>query len=459
MCLNENAGEQLRRRTFLIGGAAAATINSTALSYNRIIGANDRILIGHIGIGNRGRELAAIVAGLKDSHRVEMSAVCDLWKVNRERACEKAAHVYGRAPRSFKYSEELLAHKELDAVIISTADFQHAPLLKLTAEAGKDAYCEKPMANVLEEATAARDAVRSRGLVVQIGTQHRSEPYQIAVEECIARGSLGHVSKVEIVWNYHGPRWRDRPEVKQIREEDTDWKRWLLTKPYRPFDPRAYFEFRLYKDFSSGIADQWMSHGIDLVHHLLNDHFPQSVVAHGGVYAWQDGRETPDTFQALLDYPKGFLVSYSTSFGNDSDSFIRIMGTKATLVNIGGEGSQRWKLVEEKGTHEDNPFVHRAEKYIKLGGKRLHGLPWRETILTAGVEKTYGPLPFISDSHPSHMRNWFACLRSRKQPNATVEHGFAHSVAVIMASRAQREGKKLYWNRHTEQILEQSPVS
>ena len=156
--------------------------------------------------------------------------------------------------------------------------------------------------------------------------------------------------------------------MKQIREEDTDWRRWLLGKPYRPFDPRLYFEFRLYRDFSSGIADQWMSHGIDLVHYFMDETFPRSVVAHGGVFAWHDGRENPDTFQALLEYPKGFLVSYSTSFGNDCDSFTRIMGKKATLINIGGEGSPRWKIVEEKGTHEDNPYVKRAEKFVTLPG-------------------------------------------------------------------------------------------
>ena len=93
----------------------------------------------------------------------------------------------------------------------------------------------------------------------------------------------------------------------------------------------------------------------------MDDH-SESVVAHGGVFAWPDGRENPDTFQALLEYPKGFLVSYATSFGNDSDSFTRFMGKKGTLINIGGEGSQRWKFVEEKGNHEDNPFVHRGEK-------------------------------------------------------------------------------------------------
>ncbi|MBZ5622902.1 MAG: Gfo/Idh/MocA family oxidoreductase [Acidobacteriia bacterium] len=346
----------MNRRTLLMAGAS---LGVTALSYARVAGANDRISLGHVGVGNRGRELATVVADLKDRHHVEMTAVCDLWSVNRERAANAASRVYGRAPRSFQYADDLLALKDVDAVIISTADFQHAPFLQLAAEAGKDAYCEKPMANVLEEAKAARDAVRSRKRVVQIGTQHRSEPYQRAARQWIASVALGRVSKVEIVWNYHGPRWRGRPEVKQIRQEDTDWRKWLLGKPYRPFDPRAYFEFRLYREFSSGIPDQWMTHAADMVHYLLDDHYPASVVAQGGVYMWRDGRENPDTFQALLEYPQGFLVSYSTSFGNDSDSFTRIMGDRATLINIGGEGSQRWKIVEEKGTHERNPFVRR----------------------------------------------------------------------------------------------------
>ena len=445
----------LSRRSLLLAGPTL--LGATASSYARVPGANDRIRLGHIGVGNRGRELASVVAGLKSSHNVEMIAVCDLWKVNRERAAKAASDEYGRQPLVFQCPEDLLAAKDVDGVIISTADFQHAPLLRLTAEAGKDAYCEKPMANDLDEAKAARDAVLAGRRIAQIGTQHRSEPYQAVVRDLVAKGELGHISKVEIVWNYHGPRWRGRPEVRQIREEDTDWRKWLMTKPYRPFDPRVYFEFRLFREFSSGIPDQWMCHAIDMVHHVTGDPFPRSAVAHGGIFAWQDGRENPDTFQALLEYPKGFLVSYSTSFGNDSDSFTRIMGAKATLVNIGGEGSQRWKIIEEKGTHESNPFVHRAQRYIKLSSNERQGMSWSQKVLSGAVEKTYGPLPFISDSNPSHMRNWLECLRTRNQPNASVEQGLAQSVAVIMAARAQAEGKKFYWNPSTEEIVEQAP--
>ena len=113
--------------------------------------------------------------------------------------------------------------------------------------------------------------------------------------------------------------------------------------------------------------------------------------------------------------------------------------------------------MEEKGTHEAIRSSTARRSYLTLGDEELHALPWRQRFLTGAVEKTYGPLPFISDRNPSHMRNWFECLRSRKQPNATVEHGFAHSVAVIMAARAQREAKTLYWDSHTEQIVEHAP--
>jgi predicted dehydrogenase len=273
--------------------------------------------------------------------------------------------------------------------------------------------------------------------------QHRSEPYPNAARDLVQTGVLGEVSKVEIVWNYHSPRWRGREETKLIREEDTDWRKWLLTKPYRPFDPQVYCEFRLYKEFSSGIPDQWISHAIDLVHWFMNDSFPRSVVAHGGVFAWHDGRENADTFQALLEYPRGFLVSYSTSFGNDAPGFTRYMGKQATLINIGGEGSPRYQLVQEKGTHEDDADIDqkRSAKYVLLPGE-TNPPPMGIDVLTL-----------------EHMANWFDCMRSRQQPHCTVHDGFAHSVACMMAAQSQWSGKKQYWDAVNETMLDRAPRS
>ena len=432
---------RINRRTFLgqssrlAGGAALAT---TAASYAQIVGANDRISLGHVGVGNRGQELVEIAGALKSGHNVEMTAVADLWKVNRERAVEASRKHFGRPARACRNVEELLELPDIDAVLISTPEHSHSPLLKMAAAAGKDAYVEKPMGNVLDELKAARAAVRETRRIVQVGTQHRSEPHPRAARELVRSGVLGEVSKVEVEWNYHGPRWRGREEVQRIREEDTDWRRWLLTKPDRPFDPRVYFEFRLYKEFSSGIADQWMSHGIDLVHWFMDERYPRSVVAHGGVFAWPDGRENPDTFHALLEYPKGFLVSYATSFGNDSPGFTRYMGKRATLVNIGGEGSPRYQLTEEKGNHESDADVdaRRATKPVLLPGE------------------TRIPPMSIDDMSLEHMANWFECLRTRNPPHCTVEDGFAHSVACIMAAESYWSGRRLYWDPSTERILD-----
>jgi predicted dehydrogenase len=435
---------KLDRRTFLSGSAAAlattALLPSTALSYSRVVGANDRISLAHIGIGSRGDDLDQIASKLKSSHNVEMTVVCDLWTGNREKGVANNTKYYGRAPRAVQHLEDVLAMKEVDAVLISTPDHSHSTILKMTADAGKDAYCEKPMGNVISEAKAARDAVLQAKTVVQVGTQHRSEPYQIAAHDVVRSGALGDISKIEIEWNYHGPRWRGRDQVKQIREQDTDWSKWLLTKPARPFDPQLYFEFRLYKDFSSGIPDQWMSHGIDLVHWFMDDDFPKSVVSHGGIFAWRDGRETPDTFQTLLEYPKGFLVSYSTSFGNDAPSFTRYMGKKASLINVGGEGSPRYHLIEEKGTHEDDADIDEKRK--------------SKLIMLPGDSKT--PPMGIDDLSTEHMANWFECIRSRETPHASVHNGFAHSAACTMAAHSYWTGKKIYWDAAAEDIAQHS---
>jgi len=126
-------------------------------------------------------------------------------------------------------------------------DFHSRALAFTTPESdrrsGQRRLREKPMGNVLAEVKAARDAVVARNLIVQIGTQHRSEPYQIAVRDLVRSDVLGQVTKYEIEWNYHGPRWRGRPEVKMIREQDTDWRAWLMNKPHRPFDPQLYLNF------------------------------------------------------------------------------------------------------------------------------------------------------------------------------------------------------------------------
>src|SRR5581483_6557547 len=246
---------------------------------------------------------------------LEVVAVCDIWKLARERRAAQVKRAFDLEPRQYKYSEELLAGKDIDGVMIATGDHQHAKLCIEVVQAGKDCYVEKPFANVLEEAKAARDAVKASKQVVQMGTQHRSQPYPLAVRDIIRSGRIGEVVRITQEWNVNQPRWRyieegridDGKHPTLLKEEDTDWKRWLLGKPDRPFDPHVYLEFRLYRDFSAGIFDQWLSHGSDLVHLWTDETHPVSAVAAGAVLTWKDGRENPDNATVTVIYPKGII--------------------------------------------------------------------------------------------------------------------------------------------------------
>jgi predicted dehydrogenase len=351
------------RRTFLkqAGGTMLAT-GMSARSYARVLGANDRIRLAQLGCGSRSHGHVRMVQIASKEMPVETVAVCDIWSLARERRAAQVEQAFNLTPQTYKYSEEMLARKDIDGVMIATGDFQHAKLCTEVVRAGKDCYVEKPFANVLSEAKEARDTVKASKQVVQVGSQHRSEPYQLAVRDIIRSGRIGDIVHIEQEWNVNEERWRfvemdtgNSPEMEQdrgmqwkqllldrqskLREEDTDWKRWLLGKPHRPFDPHLYLEFRLYKDYSGGIFDQWMSHGSDLIHLWTDETYPESVVANGGVYAWKDGRQNPDTCVAAVTYPKGFLYTYKTVFGNSFRSFSRIQGRDGTVANYGGEGA------------------------------------------------------------------------------------------------------------------------
>ena len=433
--------EQLSRRTL----ALAAALPFTARSYGRIPGANDRIQIAQIGCGHRAhghRQMLKLSAATDP--KFDLRSVCDLWSVNRERAARHAASLFGQPPKTFQYSEELLASQDLDAVMIGTGDHQHARLLAEVVQAGKDCYCEKPMANTLEDAKLARDAVVKSGRVVQMGSQWLSDPYQHRVREMIREGKLGKIVSVSQSWNFNGPRWHvpNDADIANIREKDTDWKRWLMGRADRPFDPRVYFEFRIFKDFSGGITDQWFSHGAGLVHFYLDTFIPDDIVANGGVFAWHDARQNPDTFQCLSTFQeKEVLYSYSTTFGNAFGDHTIIRGTRGTLHSPGGEGSPQWWFEPEA-----------RSEWRTNQGVRLEGNVAKVPVTLPGKPD---PAPVHqSDDLKAHTDDWFKCLRSRAKPNGNIETGFAHSVAVVMATRSLREGKKLFWDRQHETITE-----
>lgn len=438
------------RRQLMTAAAAQVAMPFTAASYNRIVGANSRIQIGQIGCGHRaaGHRRMLKLSSATDAN-FDLRGVCDLWSVNRERAAGDTQKLFGKRPATYKYSEEILADPDLDAVMIGTGDHQHARLLAEVVRAGKDCYCEKPMANTLEDAKLARAAVVGSKQIVQMGSQWLSDPYQHRVREMIRSGQLGKIVSISQSWNFNGPRWHvpNDADIAALKEQDTDWKRWLMGRRPRPFDPRVYFEFRIYKDFSGGITDQWYSHGSGLAHFYLDTFIPDDTVANGGIFAWHDVRENPDTFQCISTFrDKQVLYTYSTTFGNSYGDHTTIQGTRGTLHSPGGEGSPQWWFVPEteSGWRTNKVFD------LKTGPAKA------QPVTLSGSDAV--PPVHQDDNLKAHTDNWFECMRNRKQPNGNIETGFAHSVAVVMATRSYREGKKLYWDRRSEEIVENAPA-
>ncbi len=462
------------RRTFVKQASAAAmAVGMEARSYARIVGANDRIRLGQLGCGARSEGHVHMAQLASRQFPVETVAVCDIWSLARARRAAQVKKAFNLDPQSYKYSEDMLARKDIDGVMIATGDFQHAKLCIQVVQAAKDCYVEKPFANVLAEAKEARNIVKASKQVVQMGTQHRSQPYFLKVRDIVRSGRIGNVVHIEQEWNVNEERWRfvdvdtgisprmlmdENMEWKkwlydrksELREEDTDWKRWLLGKPYRPFDPHVYLEFRLYKDYSSGIFDQWLSHGCDMVHLWMDEVYPESVVANGGIFTWKDGRENPDTCVTAITYPKGFLYTYKTIFGNSYRSFSRIQGRDGTIVNYGGEGASLFTVTSEGGRKEYDPSdtgpVYYRAPLVGSSSDREEMVH----VLGAPPPNSLGP----GDDDVGHMLNWLYAMRDRKAPNATVDHGFSHSIVCIMATQSYWSGKKLYWDPKDEEILD-----
>jgi predicted dehydrogenase len=470
----EETGAGMDRRTFVKQAAGSMLIaGMTAHSYGRILGANDRIRLGQLGCGDRSQGHVRMARLAAKQTAVETVAVCDLWTVAREHRAAQVKRAFNLEPQTYKYAEEMLARKDIDGVMIATGDFQHAKLCIEVVRAGKDCYVEKPFANVLSEAIEARDVVKQSAQIVQMGTQHRSQPYPLAIRDVIRSGRIGKIVHIEQEWNVNEGRWRFKPEdtgqspemlmdvnlewkqwlygrPSKLREEDTDWNRWLLGKPSRPFDPHVYLEFRLYKDFSSGIFDQWLSHGSDLVHLWTDEAYPESVMATGGIFTWKDGRENPDTCIAAVTYPKGFLYTYKSVFSNSYRSFGRIQGRDGTIENFGGEGASLFTITREGGRKEFDP-ADTGPLYASLplvgpaaDGSEILNVPG------APAPNSNGP----DDDDVPHLLNWLQAMQTRKQPNATVDHGFSHAIVCIMAAQSYWTGKRLYWDPLHEQITD-----
>jgi len=370
----------------------------------------------------------------------ELVAVSDIWKLARERAAATVEKVAGSKIDMVPNNEALYARKDIDAVLIATADFQHARHGIEAVKAGRDAYVEKPTAHRMDDARDFLKAVEGSQQVIAVGTQRRSSPAYQKAYEYINSGKFGDIVMVEMSWNVNQPgRWRRPDVVPTLKEEDTDWNRYCLGVIKDKFDPRKYLEFRLFWPYSSGIPDQWLVHQIDTVHWFTGLPHPRSVVANGGIYLWKDGRTNWDTMTAVFDYgplddlTKGFQVQYTSRFTNAAG------GVKELYYSNGGMIDMDKQAVTSTGG-----LSAREAAAMKLQANLLPGV----SLMDNGANGATEPAMTIAN-----MRNWMECVRSRKTPNASIRAGYAHSIALCMNVAAIQTGLKVTFDEKTQQIM------
>ena len=448
--MSEKASKIKRRDFTKIAGAVALAGPSL-----NVLGANDRVRVACVGYSDRFRSsLLPCFLQHKQELNFEMVAVADLWKKRLyENAKPELEAKLGHAVATYTSDIELYEKaKDVDAVIISTADFQHAQHAMHAVNAGKDAYCEKPLAedmysvNLLKDAVdAKRNAGFAPGSVLQIGSQRRSGAAYHAAKEFLDSGKFGDISYVDLRWNVNQPRrWRRSDKlIASLKKEDIDWNMWLLDRDPSeyPFDPRKYLEFRLFWPFSSGTPGQWMCHQIDTVAWFMGCPYPKSAMSSGGLYQWVDGRQSYDTFTTVLEYGES---------GVKGKGFQCVFQSHQT--NCGGGANPNRESPIEKYFGPNGCIDMGRRMVTNEGVETKKG--WEETALPAPKEDVVTSANTGADNLTSnHMRNWMECVRARKNPNAPIEAGYSHSVALIMANASARTGSRATFDEAKRQVM------
>ena len=440
------------RRNFIKQSAKAAagtyiaSVGFSAKSYANILGANDRVRVGVVGFSDRHRSshIPPFMKYYKEMN-FDIVAVSDIWKKRREEGAAFLKDKMGHDIKAYRNNDELFDSKSVDAVFVSTPDFQHAIHAAQAVKAGCDVYCEKPFAETMEDNRNALKIIKASKQIVQIGSQRRSGPNYTAAADFIQSGKFGPITMVELNWNVNQPgRWRRPDLVAQCKEEDLDWNRFLLNRPKEAFDPRKFLEYRLFWPYSSGLPGQWMSHQIDTVHWFSGLKHPRSVTANGGIYQWKDGRKNWDTITAVFDYgpandlTTGFQVVFTSRMHNGDDNPSEI------YYSNGGELNLITNKVSPKGGMRAN--------YAAAMKMQPNLLP--ELSLTDMVVKVESGANTGGDAlTTAHIKNWMDCVRSRKTPNAPVEAGYNHSIATIMTNAAAHTGAKVTFDEATQEVM------
>ncbi len=415
------------RRGFL----ASAAIPAAAASTSRVIGANDRINVGSIGVGGMGTaHVNGLTRQFRETQDVQVVAVCDVY----DRYKERARAVAGVAANDVHHDyHDLLARSDVDAVFIASPDHWHARMALDAMAAGKDVYLQKPMTYAIDEARQLTEAATKYQRILQVGSQHASDPRNEVARQLIADGEIGELlwatataSRNSSVgeWNYYVD--------EEASPETIDWKRWLGPAPKRRFSAERYFRWRKYWDYSGGIATDLYYHTLNPLLIAVGAQFPVAVTSSGGIYVQKD-REVPDTYATVIEYP-GFYINLSGSMASAA-------GVKHYPKVIYGH----------KGT-----ILFDRNKVIVVPEypEQRHQRGAKADPMTAA--KTHDTEP-VSNAHRRHTDNFFECMRTREQPNLNPDLGYKTMVAIGLGVDSYRERKVMAFDPRREKIVKNAP--
>ncbi|HYW47640.1 MAG TPA: Gfo/Idh/MocA family oxidoreductase [Bryobacteraceae bacterium] len=428
--------------------SALASKTGTKMTGGRVIGANDRINIGVIGVGGRGSSDAQDFARYGEQHpnSCQIVAVCDVYE-KRKRAASERHKVKG-----YLDYRELLNQPDVDAVIIATPDHWHAKNALDALDKGKDVYLEKPMVHTNEEARQLVATVKETKRILQVGSQTTSADIWWKAKKAIADGMIGqmlmsqgsyHRNSVEGEWNY-----TIEPDAGPEGKGDNfiDWNMWLGSSfklaPKRAFDADRFFRFRKYWDYSLGIASDLFYHVIAPLNICWDEpQFPVKVMATGGIYVFKEKREVPDTFHLMAEYAKGHSLVLSSSMANDTHIPGLIRGHEGTIIMV--DHGQFERMV---------PFITVKPQVKRAVVPGSQPRQFREMAIGGDAyEKKFGvkdiQIPVDQkDMMTAHIENFLSSIRTREKPHLDVETGAKAVVVINLAAQSYREGRTMYWD-------------
>jgi predicted dehydrogenase len=403
-------------------------------------GPNDRVNLGFIGFGIRGNIL---LEAAKETGQANLVEVCDCYQGHLERAKQRTE---GKIATNFAQYKRLLDRKDIDAVVVATPDHWHKRILLDALSAGKDVYIEKPMTYRIEDGPAIIKAAREHKRIVQVGSQWVSSEQHKKAREIVMSGKLGKVTKVTASYNRNSSTgsW-NYPMPADLQEGvNFNWQEWLGPAPKVAYNPERVFRYRKYWDYSGGISTDLFVHLITSIHFIMDAESPKSVAATGGILYRHDGREVPDTLDALFDYGS-FCVNMAGTFNSASTAGqgIQFLGTEGSLSVLLGAG-----MVEQPEYKREN-YEYSIDSWPKgMQESFLNQDNHRAESQGTGTKPVPENLEFADkpDATVLHLANFINAVRTRQPSYETAEVGHHAAAAGHMVNLSYRSGKRMLWD-------------